>query len=270
MKYNTKARQEFNTIQKQYPVIRQQASTTKNKSLWHLEAVIRNKIKSLRVLPSDSLPDYRRVYDGDVELFENVSVRLLAHYNQSNRTDYRFDDIIQGNYKAWLNAGILSVLMTRHIPKLVAEEYNRLLPANPKDEYPEARKMKRKFFLHLGETNTGKTYNALQRLKNGSNGVYLAPLRILALENFERLNNENVPCNLLTGKKKFSSKALPMPAAPSKRPMFASRMKSPSSTRRRCLPIPSAATRGQGPFSAFAAPKSIFAGRSMSRNNSLK
>ncbi len=203
MKYNTKARQEFNTIQKQYPVIRQQASTTKNKSLWHLEAVIRNKIKSLRVLPSDSLPDYRRVYDGYVELFENVSVRLLAHYNQSNRTDYRFDDIIQGNYKAWLNAGILSVLMTRHIPKLVAEEYNRLLPANPKDEYPEARKMKRKFFLHLGETNTGKTYNALQRLKNGSNGVYLAPLRILALENFERLNNENVPCNLLTGEEEI-------------------------------------------------------------------
>lgn len=55
------------------------------------------------------------------------------------------------------------------------------------------------FYLHLGDTNTGKTYQALLRLRQARTGIYLAPLRILALENFERLNAEGVPCSLLTG-----------------------------------------------------------------------
>ena len=34
-------------------------------------------------------------------------------------------------------------------------------------------------------------------------GVYLAPLRLLALENFEWMNNEGAPCNLLTGEEEI-------------------------------------------------------------------
>ncbi|MDD4125955.1 MAG: helicase-related protein, partial [Eubacteriales bacterium] len=86
---------------------------------------------------------------------------------------------------------------------IIIEEYRHLLPKNPKDEYSQARKMHRRFFLHLGDTNTGKTYNALQRLKQAGCGVYLAPLRILALENYERLNSEGVACNLLTGEEEL-------------------------------------------------------------------
>jgi ATP-dependent RNA helicase SUPV3L1/SUV3 len=63
--------------------------------------------------------------------------------------------------------------------------------------------MKRRFVLHLGETNTGKTYQALERLKQAKKGVYLAPLRILALENYEKLNREGVPCHLLTGEEEI-------------------------------------------------------------------
>lgn len=199
MKKDQRVQHEFDYIKKQYPKIKQQIAETKNNKLWHLEAVIRNKIKDLRMMPANNLNDYKRIYDGYVALLEEVSVRLLDSYNKSNKTDYKFEEIVKGKQKAYLNSGIISVLVTNHIPRLVAEEFNRLLPENPKDEYPLARKMKRKFYLHLGETNTGKTYNALQRLKQCNNGVYLAPLRILALENFERLNNESVPCNLLTG-----------------------------------------------------------------------
>jgi len=74
-----------------------------------------------------------------------------------------------------------------------------LLPTAPKDEYPAARAMKRRFIVHTGPTNTGKTYNALLRLKEALCGVYLAPLRLLALEIFSELNNSGVPCNLSTG-----------------------------------------------------------------------
>lgn len=196
---NQRVQHELDYLKKQYPKIKQQAAETKNSKLWHLEAIIRNKIKKLKALPSNNLKEYQQIYDGYVGLLENVSVRLLQHYNETNKTEYQFKDIIKGNFRAYLNSGIISVLVTNHIPKIIAEEFNRLLPENPKDEYPKARKMKRNFFLHLGETNTGKTYNALQRLKQCSNGIYLAPLRILALENYERLNSENIPCNLLTG-----------------------------------------------------------------------
>jgi ATP-dependent RNA helicase SUPV3L1/SUV3 len=96
-----------------------------------------------------------------------------------------------------------SVLITSHIPKLVAEEFKKYFPANPKDEYEKARKLRRKIYLHLGETNTGKTYRAVERLKHCKKGVYLAPLRILALENFEKLNREGVPCSLITGEEEI-------------------------------------------------------------------
>ncbi len=203
MKKDQRVHHEFDYLKKLYPKIKQQAAETKNNKLWHLESVIRNKIKDLRTLPANNINGYRELYDGYVALLEDVSVRLLDNYNKTNKTDYKFEEIVRGKSKAYISSGIISVLVTNHIPRIVAEEFNRLLPENPKDEYPLARKMKRKFYLHLGETNTGKTYNALQRLKQCNNGVYLAPLRILALENFERLNGEDVACNLLTGEEEI-------------------------------------------------------------------
>lgn len=67
--------------------------------------------------------------------------------------------------------------------------------------FPLARTMKRKFILHVGPTNSGKTHSALERLKQAKSGVYCGPLRLLAEEIFEKLNNENVKCNLVTGQK---------------------------------------------------------------------
>lgn len=63
----------------------------------------------------------------------------------------------------------------------------------------QAKRMDRRFVLHVGETNSGKTYHALQALKNAPSGVYLGPLRLLALEVFDRLNLDGCPCTLLTG-----------------------------------------------------------------------
>ncbi|MFL0361734.1 DEAD/DEAH box helicase [Pseudobacillus sp. 179-B 2D1 NHS] len=55
------------------------------------------------------------------------------------------------------------------------------------------------YILHIGETNTGKTHRALQRMKQAKSGLYLAPLRLLALEVYEKLNKEGIPCSLKTG-----------------------------------------------------------------------
>ncbi len=53
--------------------------------------------------------------------------------------------------------------------------------------------------FHIGPTNSGKTYTALQYLKKAETGIYLAPLRLLAWEIFEKLNQEGIPCSLVTG-----------------------------------------------------------------------
>lgn len=61
---------------------------------------------------------------------------------------------------------------------------------------------KRKLEAYLGPTNSGKTYNALQalqKLKRGESGVYLAPLRLLALEVCEELRSAGIPTSLITG-----------------------------------------------------------------------
>ncbi len=53
--------------------------------------------------------------------------------------------------------------------------------------------------LHVGPPNSGKTFQALEALKAAGSGWYLAPLRLLAFEIYDRLNAAGVPCNLLTG-----------------------------------------------------------------------
>ncbi len=62
-----------------------------------------------------------------------------------------------------------------------------------------AKRLDRHFILHCGPTNSGKTYQGLEALKKAKSGVYLGPLRLLALEVFDSLNGAGVPCNLLTG-----------------------------------------------------------------------
>jgi len=56
-----------------------------------------------------------------------------------------------------------------------------------------------RYVLHIGETNTGKTHHALTEMKAAASGLYLAPLRLLALEVYDKLNAEGVPCSLKTG-----------------------------------------------------------------------
>lgn len=60
----------------------------------------------------------------------------------------------------------------------------------------------RKIILHVGPTNSGKTYSALQCLIAANSGIYLGPLRLLANEIHERLST-TIPCNLITGEQRI-------------------------------------------------------------------
>lgn len=84
------------------------------------------------------------------------------------------------------------------------ESILRTIPANPIDLYPVARSMERHFVLHVGPTNSGKTHDAIDALGHAASGIYLAPLRLLAYEQYERLNAAGCACSLLTGEEEVS------------------------------------------------------------------
>ena len=74
---------------------------------------------------------------------------------------------------------------------------NRLIDAFPK--WRSAWRDQQQMYAHIGPPNSGKTHDALQALKEAESGWYLAPLRLLAYEIYDRLNAEGTPCSLLTG-----------------------------------------------------------------------
>ena len=70
------------------------------------------------------------------------------------------------------------------------------------DTFRAAAGMRRKIIALLGPTNSGKTHEAMVALQTAKSGVYLAPLRLLALENYERLRANGVAANLVTGEER--------------------------------------------------------------------
>ncbi len=86
--------------------------------------------------------------------------------------------------------------------KRLNELKNNLLDTMPEkyiDLYPAARRMHRHFTIHVGPTNSGKTYESLEKLKETTCGAYFGPLRLLAFEQYEKLNQAGTYCTLLTG-----------------------------------------------------------------------
>ena len=93
----------------------------------------------------------------------------------------------------------LFTLYPRFRQHKVKDKILELVPARPELEFPEVRQMHRHFILHIGPTNSGKTFQSLERLKLAANGIYLGPLRLLALEVFEQMRKYHVPCTMRTG-----------------------------------------------------------------------
>ena len=74
----------------------------------------------------------------------------------------------------------------------------------PENLIQSAGELRRAFVLHIGPTNSGKTHDAIEALMAAGNGTYLGPLRLLALEMYDRINANGIPCTLLTGEEHIS------------------------------------------------------------------
>lgn len=114
---------------------------------------------------------------------------------------------MNGEFLSWLRRTMPGKICTETLftlyPKFRQDKLTNkileLVPMRPEMEFPEVREMRRHFILHIGPTNSGKTFQSLERLKNAENGVYLGPLRLLALEVYEQMKKYGVPCTMRTG-----------------------------------------------------------------------
>ncbi|XP_017488931.1 PREDICTED: ATP-dependent RNA helicase SUPV3L1, mitochondrial-like [Rhagoletis zephyria] len=72
----------------------------------------------------------------------------------------------------------------------------------PPNWYPQARTLTRRFVFHCGPTNSGKTHQALERFISAKSAIYCGPLKMLAVEVYQKANAAGVPCDLITGEER--------------------------------------------------------------------
>lgn len=141
-----------------------------------------------------------RVHQQVQEFVEAVSPRARLLKNPGNLWSAL---TVQGEF-----ASARFAVIEARIADRMAHENQQLIAEKTKATvslatYPEtfevASQMRRKFIAVLGPTNSGKTHLAMEHLASARCGAYLAPLRLLALENYERLQEKGVRVSLVTG-----------------------------------------------------------------------
>lgn len=178
---------------------------------------VRYKLKrgSLNKLDSDVKAHFKRKFAFNTELGKVYKERLISFFNTVlEDKEIKPDMISPEEYERFftqLGVGIWKSpqALKREFEKLV----NSVMAFKRKDisatilrdylgqfwVHSEARRKNRRVIYHMGPTNSGKTYNAIQALAAAKNGCYLAPLRLLASELYDTLNEKGAKTSLLTG-----------------------------------------------------------------------
>lgn len=120
---------------------------------------------------------------------------------KSLRTAYNFNG--ESGVDLQLRYAYHGLLAARKFSKIDVQDQERLADLRyPVEWYPATRAIQRKIIMHVGPTNSGKTYHALKRLEQAKTGIYAGPLRLLAHEVYTRLNAKGKICDLVTGDEK--------------------------------------------------------------------
>ncbi|KAK7035422.1 RNA helicase [Paramarasmius palmivorus] len=118
----------------------------------------------------------------------------LIRYSTVTKTD------VHHEYYDMVTTSLLYAWASHESPKSISPETLKSISllhtstsiSYPADRFPDARRMRRHFIMHVGPTNSGKTHNALRALAASDSGVYAGPLRLLAHEIWERLNTGKI------------------------------------------------------------------------------
>lgn len=128
-----------------------------------------------------------------LQVAQRYPQEAIDTYNLNWIPELSFEPVIIKTKKAPMKK--VDEIISRH------RQYE-LKAAFSKNDYTwhsELQDMYRQFIIHVGGTNTGKTYQGFKRLIEAKTGIYIAPLRLLALEGQDTLLNKGVPCSLTTG-----------------------------------------------------------------------
>ena len=155
-------------------------------------------------VPRSQLPDLLASFLADIrEGMLSDATRLakfdLGRFTYSPVDTYssqRVDQIISQLFFTWASDPEKRRHLRTYVPQPTLDTIARLYRAAdlsyPADLFPKARAMKRKFIMHVGPTNSGKTHMALRALAASNSGLYAGPLRLLAHEIWERLNRGQI------------------------------------------------------------------------------
>ncbi|MHC2085872.1 helicase-related protein [Methylobacterium sp. CM6244] len=175
----------------------------RNDPAWRIEtlrtAVAEITAKTGRTL-RPSLERLRDAIAGDLREVGADAVTYIDHMDRSLRSRVFHDGPNLGRSMSDTLAPV------RKRAKLVAREDSRLRRLRDQvgfgayiEKFTVARRLGRRIIFHMGPTNSGKTYAALQHLAAAPTGTYLAPLRLLALENYEGLAERGLKAGMVTG-----------------------------------------------------------------------
>ena len=113
-------------------------------------------------------------------------------FKQLSSNIWRNEKYLEGEFKKLIKS--ILVLKRKDISSNILQEYLGQFWL-----HSHARKIPRKIIYHMGPTNSGKTYHAIEALVKARKGCYLAPLRLLAAELYDTMNTKGVKTTLLTG-----------------------------------------------------------------------
>lgn len=153
----------------------------------------------------------RKDLEKEARLFQSIINRafdLAARSNSTSRQDNPYfwswrQAFIEGDTNALhteLKYSFTSFIVRQHLSKDAITQHEKLADFRfPQEWFPATRTMQRTIHLHVGPTNSGKTYNALKALEQSKSGIYAGPLRLLAHETYMRFKAKGLRCALVTG-----------------------------------------------------------------------
>ena len=185
----------------------QSKSNTASRSQLAEKEFVQIIVERLRVLARES-------QNVDFQDFENISVTEFTKSIGTLRRAGRHGDVpgffepMRQAYKergqvgldAQLKYMVYGLRANREFSRASLGDLKKLADLRyPVEWYPSTRRVQRTIHLHVGPTNSGKTYHALKRLEQAESGLYAGPLRLLAHEVYVRLNAQGKSCHLVTG-----------------------------------------------------------------------
>ena len=171
------------------PPVKEDINRVNDDLIAHFEVAIEQMIEEMK--------ESAQKLSLDAETYHSFIVRFVAPQIENSRTL---------KFKEKTKRRILFHFLEHIRPLLEKQKREELLAKTIRDFkrlYPLARELKRKIVFHVGPTNSGKTYEALEILRKATTGYYLAPLRLLALEGYENLRAQGVRTSLITGEEEL-------------------------------------------------------------------